>query len=76
MGDHQNIFIDRKRDICIFIWYNYTQQLKLPRISQFLSLSERSCERIVDDHLHTTFKYLINAIRFYKTIERMPYDYR
>ena len=69
MGDNENIFIIRKRDICIFIWNNYTQQLKLSRISQSLSISERSCERIIHDHLHTTVKYLINAVRFYKTIE-------
>lgn len=69
MGNSESIIFERKRDICIFIRNNFTKKITLTDLSNALSMSERSCERTIHDHLQTKFHILLNAVRFYKTIE-------
>jgi len=69
MSNSDNIIVKRKRDICIFIWNNYMKKITLTDLSKALSLSERTCQRLIHDHLQTKLNLLLNAVRFYKTIE-------
>ncbi len=73
MDNLENIHQRRRRDLCIFIWENYENQLTLKDIANALSISERTCERVIHDHLHSRLKDLINAVRFYKTIDHYEY---
>jgi AraC-like DNA-binding protein len=74
MDNLKNIHQRRRRDLCMFIWGNYEKQLTLKDIANALSISERTCERIIHDRFHTRLKPLLNAVRFYKTIQNYTHQ--
>jgi len=69
MGNSENTLYIRKQKICLYVWRNYNNDISLKKLSQELHLSERTCERVIHDHLHSRLKDLINAVRLYKTID-------
>jgi AraC-like DNA-binding protein len=69
MDNSENIIRIRKQKICSYLWNNYYNNITLHMLAEVIHVSERTCERAIHDHLHTRLKNLVNAIRFYKTID-------
>jgi len=69
MGNSENVLDIRNQKICSYLWNNCNNDISLHALAQELHVSVRTCECVIHDHLHSRLKDLINAVRFYKTID-------
>ena len=70
MGREDDIYYQRKRDICIYLFNQYKDKITLDSMVKDLHYSKRNIERTINEQLDAGLCQAVNAIRLHKTIEQ------